>query len=165
VLVCSVTQSAQGTTDRIHDGHVLVQGVTGELTDSATDQPTSLLRWQQQVVRISSMLRSNCKDEGLMNAAGRFSAQLERIKTPSQLYAFMTATNQHSIHRQRKIRVQPTSVARRRPSSTSGSSRHRAGRPLQSLAGRVQRPVKRPHFLSTAVQDNRPNAKSHGDSH
>lgn len=61
------------------------------------------------------------------------------------------------------IRVQPTSVARRRPGVTRGSKRLPVGRP-PLCEGRRKRP-KLTHALNTNIAYNRPNAKSHGRAH
>jgi len=110
------------------------------------------------------MLKDNSSDQGLFHSAERYAAELQRIKTPGQLYAFLNSRSQHSFHRRRKIPVQPTSIARRSASSTRGSARHRSGRPLAVL-GKTGRPSKRPRLLGLAVSENRPNAKSHGEGH
>ncbi|KAF4520715.1 hypothetical protein B566_EDAN004834 [Ephemera danica] len=61
-----------------------------------------------------------------------------------------------------KIKVQPTSIARRRSCATRGSKRIAEGRPPNGSAS--SRP-KRPRILSQNVRDNVAHAKSHGSGH
>lgn len=59
------------------------------------------------------------------------------------------------------IRVQPTSLSRRRPSVTRGSKRLASGRPPVGTASKL----KRRRCLSLNIRTNVPNAKSHGTGH
>ena len=61
------------------------------------------------------------------------------------------------------IRVQPTSLSRRRPAVTRGSKRIAAGRPPLSALERYRQ--KRRHGLSQNIVLNQPNAKQHGKAH
>jgi hypothetical protein len=61
-----------------------------------------------------------------------------------------------------KIKVQPTSIARRRPSATRGSKRIAEGRPAANTP--ASRP-KRPRILAQNINNNVPHAKSHGSGH
>ncbi len=60
----------------------------------------------------------------------------------------------------RKIKVQPTSIARRK-SFSRGSLVCRAGRPRQGIV----KSTKRLHLLNRNIEANCPNAKSHGEGH
>lgn len=60
------------------------------------------------------------------------------------------------------IRVQPTSLSRRRPNVTRGSKRVASGRPP---SGSTVREAKRRRCLSLNIRANVPNAKSHGVGH
>jgi len=59
------------------------------------------------------------------------------------------------------IKVQPTSIARRRFGNTRGCKRVAAGRPSSG----IKRPTKRPRLLAANIDDNVPHAKSHGAGH
>lgn len=59
--------------------------------------------------------------------------------------------------RGRKIKVQPTSLARRRPGLHRGSARVPAGRPRTTAA----RNTKRRHSLSQSIRENVAGAKTH----
>jgi len=77
----------------------------------------------------------------------------------------MTARNNVCGRRQRRIRVRPTAIARRREGFTSGSARHRAGRPLHLTKHARITATKRIRSLAAAVRTNKPNANSHGQGH
>jgi len=89
----------------------------------------------------------------------KFTTSLKVTETEDQLAAF--AVNTRSVRRGKKIRVQPTSTARRRPGVTRTTSRISAGRPVGVAKRRTK--VKRSLWLN--VSQNRPNAKSHGAGH
>ena len=87
------------------------------------------------------------------------------MKTEGQWLEFLTM-NAHIAVRKRQrgaIRVQPTSLARRKEGVTRGSKRRSGGRP--PMADSKQRKAKRPRNLGYNVSHNQPNAKSHGEGH
>ena len=131
----------------------------------ASDGDSIRQRLRQQFERLSQMLDDSKSDNGLMKAADKMAKQLESIKTPQQLLVYLTAQSNVCSRRQRKIRVQPTAIARRRAGCTSGSSRHRSGRPLQQNGRARAIACKRLRSLASAVRRNQPNAKSHGQGH
>ena len=96
----------------------------------------------------------------------RVLSRLRNVQTGSQWETFL-----HSFggavplrrHPRAAIRVQPTSLARRRPGVTRGAKRLASGRPPSTDP--VRRKTKRPRNLSYNVLLNQPNAKSHGDGH
>jgi len=87
---------------------------------------------------------------------------LQSIKTEQDLIAAVYLCR--PVLRTRKvgaIKVQPTTIARRRPGVTRGCKRVPAGRPPAEL----QRPRKRPRVLAANIHRNVPHAKSHGVGH
>ncbi|CAI6348160.1 unnamed protein product [Macrosiphum euphorbiae] len=92
-------------------------------------------------------------------------SRLKKITTEGQWQSFLhTAGNSAVALRKRpgaKIRVQPTSIARRLPRVTKGSKRLPSGRPAN---GEINT-KKRKRNLGANVQLNVPNAKSHGHNH
>ena len=83
------------------------------------------------------MFESNKTDEGLMKAATKMTTRLQYIKTPMQLYQFCVGDGSRNVLHSRAIRVQPTSVGRRREGASRESARHRSGRPLAAVAGQA----------------------------
>jgi hypothetical protein len=92
-------------------------------------------------------------------------SHLKKITMEGQWQSFLhTAGNSAVALRKRpgaKIRVQPTSIARRLPRVTKGSKRLPSGRPANCEINTK----KRKRNLGTNVQLNVPNAKSHGHNH
>jgi hypothetical protein len=131
--------------------------------DSCSTTVSNSLR--QEFDRLLAVIDGNATDEGLMKAAKKYSDQLSKLKTPAQIYSFFNEESSVGLHRRRKIRVQPTSISRRKLGVSHGSARQRAGRPLQVVDGTRRRALKRRRCLNDAVRENRPNAKSHGDAH
>ena len=129
---------------------------------SGISHQNALEHLQGEIDRLSAMLENYSTDDGLMAAAKKTARRLEMIQTPAQLYSFLTVMEQSVLnsHRRRQIRVQPASISRRKAGSmTSGSARHRSGRPLQFADTCKRRAVKRLRSLSAAVRSNRANAK------
>ncbi|KAH9366838.1 hypothetical protein HPB48_022772 [Haemaphysalis longicornis] len=90
---------------------------------------------------------------------------MRKIGKESQVvssYLAMNAACASARRRGRTIKVQPTSIARRRPGVNRGAGRVPAGRPTKSSASKK---VKRPHTLHLSVRDGWPHAKSHGAGH
>lgn len=87
--------------------------------------------------------------------------RLKKVKSSRTWESFLsTAGNNISLrHRTRAtIRVQPTTISRRKPGITRGSKRLPVGRPLNSDK---QKKFKRKRNLGENVRLNVPNAKSH----
>ncbi|XP_065304103.1 uncharacterized protein [Dermacentor albipictus] len=84
---------------------------------------------------------------------------LLKLNTSSAVFAYMLKQKAmgRAIRHGNKIKVQPTSLARRRPGLPRGSGRVPVGRPR--TAGK--RKTKRGHVLSQSVRDDVPGAKCH----
>jgi len=159
----AATASASSSASAAATSHADV--VSAAATDDTSSDNISTFHsadFTSEMSRLSQMLQSNSTDEALMRAASKFTTRISRISTPMQLYQFLTSSDTQNTRRARKIRVQPTSIARRADGATHGSARHRAGRPLTCLKRSA---TKRPRLLSANVAADRPNAKSHGDAH
>lgn len=88
--------------------------------------------------------------------------ELDRVPNGSDATGLMLALKATAAARRRRgrqIKVQPTSLARRRPGLTRGSKRVPAGRPPAQPT--AKRPRKRPHSLQRNVLDNVPSARLH----
>jgi len=98
-------------------------------------------------------------------SATAFLSRLRRIESQDEWDRFLRfgARDATCFRGGSAIRVQPTSLARRRPGVTRGSKRLAVGRPAL-CEGRRKRP-KLTHALNTNIAQNRPNAKSHGRAH
>jgi hypothetical protein len=85
------------------------------------------------------------------------------IKNANQWESFVaTLGGINAGHRANaSIRVQPTTVCRRRDGVTRGSKRAASERPAMG----TKRANKRPRNLANAISHNQPNAKSHGSVH
>ncbi|XP_049272766.1 uncharacterized protein LOC119395901 [Rhipicephalus sanguineus] len=107
---------------------------------------------------IASVRTSSPSSDKLLAAA---ISQLRKIKTSSRADALLLAIKlAYAVDRRlgRQIKVQPTSLARRRPGLPRGSARMPAGHP-QKAAG--QQTAICCHKLSKNMQGNVPAAKSH----
>ena len=103
--------------------------------------------------------KSQCVKSGLEV----FTRRLAGVSNESQLASFLHSSGNAVPLRYRAgavIRVQPTSLSRRRPGITRGSKRAPSGRPAAIPAKR-----KRQRALGTNIRSNVPNAKSHGAAH
>jgi len=92
--------------------------------------------------------------------------RLENVKTATGWDSFLaTAGSSVSLrHRSRaSIRVQPTTISRRKPGITRGSQRLPIGRPVTGI--KKKKILKRKRNLQENVNLNIPNAKSHGTNH
>lgn len=114
--------------------------------------------FQNELRRIASLRTRSPSGDNLLAAV---ISQLKKVKSSSGADALLlTIKLAGSVDRRRgkKIKVQPTSLARRRPGLPRGSARMPAGRPRKT--GEQQK-SKRCHKLSKNVRDNVPTAKSH----
>ena len=109
-----------------------------------------------EVLRLSNLL--TCSSSSIAGMK-KLKNSLAKIQNESQLVNFLLNTPHH---RSKVIRVQPTSMARRRPGVTRGCKRIAAGRPSGSKTVKRQ---KRVHNLSRNIALNVPNAKIHGSGH
>ncbi|KAK8762632.1 hypothetical protein V5799_026102 [Amblyomma americanum] len=113
---------------------------------------------EQHLRRLHRLAEGNSSYAALLDTVN---AQLGSVNTSSGAYGVMLtvkAATKPDRRRGQKIKVQPTSLARRRPGLARGSGRVPAGRPPQSGAVRS---LKRKHALSCNVRDNVPSAKCH----
>ena len=85
----------------------------------------------------------------------KYIKSLQKIKTSSQIMSLLSHSIKHS--RGRKIRVQPTSVARRKDRGLQGSSRIQSGRPTKL----EKKKSVRPHNISINIEKNQASAKKH----
>ncbi|CAN7943209.1 unnamed protein product, partial [Ixodes hexagonus] len=88
--------------------------------------------------------------------------RMDRVTNGNDAYGLMLTLKSAAGVRQRRgrrIRVQPTRLARRRPGLTRGSKRVPAGRPSGQPS--AKRPRKRPQSLQMSVRDNVPSAGLH----
>lgn len=144
-----------------------MQAVMGEKTGSNLLLPTSLLQAREdayqslesQLRRLHAMSEHNPAYLEILQGLGQ---ELGRVSNGSDATALMLAFRATAAARRRRgrqIRVQPTSLARRRPGLTRGSKRVPAGRPPAQPA--AKRPRKRPHSVQRNVSDNVPSARLH----
>lgn len=88
--------------------------------------------------------------------------ELARVQNSTDGTGLMLALKATAAARRRwarQIRVQPTSIARRRPGLTRGSKRMPAGCLAVEPAGKRQK--KRPHSLKLNIEQNVPSARLH----
>jgi len=91
--------------------------------------------------------------------------RLKHVKNGSQFASLMCSVGNTAwnINRRKgQIKVQPTSISRRKTGVTKGSKRISAGRKLNGHSTNIK---KRPHNLSFNVVNNQMNGKSHGNGH
>jgi len=91
--------------------------------------------------------------------------RLKHVQNGSQLASLMCSVSNIAcnVNRRRgQIKVQPTSISRRKTGVTKGSKRISAGRKPNGHSTNIK---KRPHNLSFNVANNQMNAKSHGNGH
>lgn len=113
---------------------------------------------EKQLRRIHCLGEGNASYASLLDSV---TAQLSTVNTSSAAYALLLRLKASSTidrRRGRIIKVQPTSLARRRPGLPRGAKRVPAGRPAK--AGADPR-AKRRHSLSMSISRNVPGAKGH----
>ncbi|KAF0734469.1 SWIM-type domain-containing protein [Aphis craccivora] len=95
----------------------------------------------------------------------KLAKNLKNIKTNQQFTNFIHSVNTsaRTINRRGKIRVQPTSISRRKGNVTRGSKRIPAGRRPEHYV--VKGNIRRPHNLDQNILKSKPNAKKHGRGH
>ncbi|KAM7311132.1 uncharacterized protein ISCGN_008039 [Ixodes scapularis] len=116
-------------------------------------------RLESRMRRLHAMNEENPAYIELLDALGD---RMDRITIGNDAYGFMLTLKAAAGVRQRRgrrIRVQPTSLARRRPGLTRGSKRVPAGRPSGQPS--AKRPRKRAHSLQMSIRDNVPSARLH----
>lgn len=113
---------------------------------------------EQQLRRIHRLGEGNAPYTSLLDSV---TSELSTVNTSSSAYALLLrlkASARIDRRRGRIIKVQPTSLARRRPGLPRGAKRVPAGRPAKTGAGQK---AKRPHSLSLNISRNVPGAKRH----
>ncbi|CAN8016752.1 unnamed protein product [Ixodes persulcatus] len=116
-------------------------------------------RLESRMRRLHAMNEENPAYIELLDGLGDL---MNRITNGNDAYGFMVTLKAAAGVRQRRgrrIRVQPTSLARRRPGQTRGSKRVPAGRPSGQPS--AKRPRKRPHSLQISIRDNVRSARLH----
>ncbi|KAM7310804.1 hypothetical protein ISCGN_007712 [Ixodes scapularis] len=118
---------------------------------------------EQVYQRLESSLRRlhalNEDSTTYLKVLQRLGDELDRVPNDNDATGLMLslkATAAGRRRRGRQIRVQPTSLTRRRPGLTRGLKRMPAACPLSDQP--AKRPRKRPHSLQRNVQDNVPSA-------
>lgn len=109
---------------------------------------------KKEMCRLTNLLNGNMTK----NAANKLLRNLQLIKEVKdfdKLYVLKSKV-------QKKIKVQPTSINRRRPGLTRSGLRIPAGRPPFKL---LNRGLKRKRCLNENIDKNQTNAKSHGLNH
>ncbi|KAL5246044.1 hypothetical protein ACI65C_013452 [Semiaphis heraclei] len=94
------------------------------------------------------------------------SSRLKNIHNSEQFIGFVHSVNKTAANinrRKGKIRVQPTSISRRKEGVTRGSKRISAGRKPNGMIMKTK--VKRPNNLGKNISKNLLNSKSHGSGH
>jgi len=127
-------------------------------TSSAGEDVSQLLHClQTEMTRIGSLVTAYTAD-----AVKAFLPCLQAVRTEQDLINTLhQCRSSVRAHKGGAIRVQPTSIARRRPGVTRGCKRVPAGRPPADL----RRPHKRPRLLAANIKSNVPHAKPHGTGH
>lgn len=143
--------------------HILSNNVENKVTYKEDKIPNDNTYEIEQIFNIikSHHTLFHSSQSGLLKLKNR----LEKIKTEGQWETFLHTAGSHYIPLKRKsnsaIRVQPTSIARRPIGITRGSKRLPAGRPFKN----EQKSKKRKRNLAQNIQNNLPNATSHGFNH
>lgn len=108
---------------------------------------------KSQFSRMSDLMEDNYTPNKLIIMT-KFLNTIKSIETEDQAVSFMAAKIQ--ALRSKKIKVQPTSISRRKNRDISkGNNRIQSGRPANTEN------KKRAHCLSQSISLNRPNAKKH----
>lgn len=131
--------------------------------DCAKEDNLNIVKeFKEEMERMGLLLEQNKTDDNLIKQAKKYLSKVKQVQTGTQLYHFCTSSvaNLYKVSG-RKIRVQPTSIARRKATTPKGSLCRRAGRPVLS----IKKTKKASHSLHKNIMLNRPNAKSHGDGH
>ena len=135
-----------------------------ELEERQKSFDSSLQCLRGHMDRICALLANSSNDEGALRFMNKVCADFAEIRTLGDISAAgLSPRLFNSIRSGRKIKVQPTSFARRKHRGSMGSSRARCGRPMLGIKRR--RPAKNRRNLAEAILGNRPNAKSQGEGH
>lgn len=109
-------------------------------------------QWQ----RITYILERNSSTE-YTKILTKFGSDLSKLHSPSSIISFIA--EKKIQRRSRKIKVQPTSIARRKERGLPCSARIQSGRPAKSEKKSMKR--KRVHSIATNIENNEPPAKKH----
>lgn len=126
--------------------------------DNHSHHKKAVEEFREEFNRISNIFEENCTPEATAVLI-KLNSLLKNVHTPTQALNFAA----NAFSRSRKIRVQPTSIARRKNRGLPKSNnRIQAGRPTNMEQKSKQvRPTKRIHNLSKNILENKPNAKIH----
>lgn len=115
------------------------------ISEGHTNYTNTVENLENEFLRITNILKndSNPSNTGILT---KFASELSRLRTPSNIISFMCQKNIR--RRGRKIKVQPTSVSRRKQKNLPSSGRIESGRPK-----------KRCHNMSMSIEKNEPAAK------
>lgn len=132
---------------------------TSDVTSDAAPTVAIASKEQKDAIKEEFHRLSNLLSDDLTeNAAKKVLRTLKDVKGTSdlgKLYFFKSKN-------MKKIKVQPTSISRRRPGVTKSTSRIPSGRPPTLIPSKG---TKRKRSLKESIKENRPNAKSHGINH
>ncbi|CAI6375980.1 unnamed protein product [Macrosiphum euphorbiae] len=113
---------------------------------------------------IKTLLTNNVKQfsQSTLENLLKFKNRLDKVKTEGQFNTFLATAGSEAIPLRRRegaaIRLQPTTISRRRPGITRGSKRLPSGRPALSDHGTSK---KKPRKLLQNIKHCLPNGKSH----
>lgn len=111
---------------------------------------------RKELSRLSNLLLDDdTMQESAANKVLRTLKEIGNVNDLSKIYLFKSITK-------KTIKVQPTSISRRRPGVPKSGRRIPSGRPscLERNKG-----IKRKRSLKINIEENKPNAKSHGINH
>jgi len=106
-------------------------------------------------------------DPSVKSGIRKFTNRLKCIKTSNQFSDFLHAFGNFKRRSGRKIKCQPTSIARRQERKPRGCGPLGVGRPRNRKEGEklIHKRAKRSRNLARNISLNQPNAKSYGNSH
>ena len=128
-------------------------------TSAATESYAHLQLFTETLMKTARRLK--CTDDNYNNILDALNIKLTRLQTPNSLRSAVMAFNKSlkCAHMGRKIRVQPTTISRRRY-MTHGSAANKGGRkPQGSLL--KKKVAQKPHNISMTISKNISCARNH----
>lgn len=167
------TQREENVSDKYKDEEINVNNTYNKLNDNKENNKLNIDQHRTNYIPETST--NNNKFENVINLLNSCNAsygsslsginkleeKLKKIKTQGQWENFLHTAGNCISTRQRdgaRIKVQPTTIARRAVGVTRGSKRLLGGRPPKG----ENPPKKRKRNLGLNINSNQPNAKSHG---
>lgn len=150
---------------------VAADTITGEVTLVHENQSIPLINYKDSLdklrVEFNRMadILETCPSSSNSAIINKTIKKMQAIKTPGQVMSFMAA--KLSSLKTKKIRVQPTSLTRRKERGISkGGGRIQSGRPantekMLTFKKKSTARTKRKHNLSLSIENNTPSAKLH----